>query len=110
MCHRLVAGSSSARTDYRLPDGRRLAFKQIRPTRLPRTCEGCRWNNPIDCEEGFYGVRVYRDQAGTWQVGVCLQRMDLCRPLEAFTASDLSDEILALRSSEYREMIRRYGS
>lgn len=83
----ITAGASGARTAYRLPDGRRIFFKQIRPVRLPGRCPGCRFNNGTDCEEGFYGVRLYYDRTGTFQVGVCIQRMDLCLPLSDFLSS-----------------------
>lgn len=103
----VTAGVSGARTAYRLPDGRRIFFKQIRPVRLPETCAGCRFNNDTDCQEGFYGVRLYRDQTGRYQVGVCIQRMDLCLPLDEFLTSPLRAEILALREAEYRRLAAR---
>jgi cyclic pyranopterin phosphate synthase len=81
-------------------------FKQIRRVRLPQTCAGCRFNNDTDCQEGFYGVRLYRDRDGRYQVGVCIQRMDLCRPLDAFLASPLPDEIRRLRAAEYAQLSR----
>jgi cyclic pyranopterin phosphate synthase len=99
-----TAGASGSRTAYRLPDGRRVYFKQIRRIRLPETCAGCMFNNDIDCEEGFYGVRLYRDRAGVYQVGVCIQRMDLARPLEEFLKSGLPEEIRALRASDYARL------
>lgn len=100
----VTAGVSGARTAYRLPDGRRVFFKEIRPVRLPETCAGCRFNNGKDCQEGFYGVRLYVDRAGVYQVGVCIQRMDLCLPLDEFLASKLPTEILALRETERRSL------
>jgi molybdenum cofactor biosynthesis enzyme MoaA len=103
----VTAGVSGARTAYRLPDGRRIYFKQIRPVRLPDTCAGCRFNNDTDCQEGFYGVRLYRDQSGGYQVGVCIQRMDLCLPLDEFLTSPLRAEILALREAEYDRLAAR---
>ena len=96
----VTAGVSGSRTAYRLPGGRRVYFKQIRRVRLPQTCAGCRFNNDTDCEEGFYGVRLYRDRGGAYQVGVCIQRMDLARPLDDFLASGLPEEIRRLRASE----------
>lgn len=99
-----TAGVSGSRTAYRLPDGRRVYFKQIRRVRLPQTCAGCRFNNDTDCEEGFYGVRLYRDRAGGYQVGVCIQRMDLARPLEEFLASSLPEEIKRLRASDHARL------
>lgn len=108
--HYITAGVSGARTAYRLPNGRRVFFKQIRPVRLPKTCAGCRFNNDTDCQEGFYGVRLYYDRAGRYHVGVCIQRMDLCLPLDEFLTSSLRDEILQLRESEYgRLAVRQAG-
>jgi cyclic pyranopterin phosphate synthase len=34
-------------------------------------------------------------------VGVCIQRMDLCRELDEFLAGDLPGEILRLRETDY---------
>jgi molybdenum cofactor biosynthesis enzyme MoaA len=102
--HYLTAGVSGTRTAYRLPHGRRVHFKQIRPVRLPETCAGCRFNNDTDCQEGFYGVRLYYDRTGRYQLGVCIQRMDLCLPLDEFLASPLPAEILALRETEYQRL------
>jgi molybdenum cofactor biosynthesis enzyme MoaA len=93
----VTTGVSGARTAYRLPGGRRVYVKQIRAVRLPDTCAGCRFNNGRDCQEGFYGVRMYADQARRYQIGVCIRRMDLCLPLDEFLASSLPAEILALR-------------
>ncbi|MFF0494746.1 radical SAM protein [Nocardia sp. NPDC004068] len=105
--HYLTAGVSGARTAYRLPDHRRVYVKQIRPVRLPTTCAGCRFNNGTDCEEGFYGVRLYYDRTGTFQVGVCIQRMDLCLPLHDFLASPLPREVLTLRDREFQRLAAR---
>lgn len=101
----LTAGTSGFRTKYRLPSGRIVMFKQIRPVRLPSTCNGCSFNNSTDCEEGYYGVRLYKDRLGGYQVGVCIQRMDLCMPVEEFVNSDLCAEVLQLRVEEYRRLI-----
>jgi cyclic pyranopterin phosphate synthase len=100
----ITAGVSGSRTAYRLPDGRRVFFKEIRRVRLPATCAGCRFNNDTDCEEGFYGVRLYRDRQNTYQVGVCIQRMDLCRPLAEFLASELPREIRRFREADYAQL------
>jgi cyclic pyranopterin phosphate synthase len=104
--HHVTAGASGWRTRYQLPDSRVVWFKQIRPVRLPRTCAGCKFNTEMDCQEGFYGVRLYRDRRGGFQVGVCIQRMDLCLPLEKFIGSELSREIVALRIAEYDQLSR----
>jgi cyclic pyranopterin phosphate synthase len=101
----VTAGVSGSRTAYRMPDGRRVYFKQIRRVRLPQTCAGCRFNNDTDCEEGFYGVRLYRDRGGAYQVGVCIQRMDLARPLDDFLASALPEEILRFRVSDHARLV-----
>lgn len=98
------AGTSGCRTAYQLPDGRVVLFKQIRPVRLPTTCAGCRFNNGRDCQEGYYGVRLYRDRAGGYQVGVCIQRMDLRLAVDEFVRSDLCREVLALRDAEYGQL------
>lgn len=105
--HYITAGASGSRTAYRLPDGRRVFFKQIRPVRLPQTCATCRFNNPVDCQEGYYGVRLYYDTDGQYQVGVCIQRMDLCLPLDDFLASSLPEEIRTLREREYQQLAER---
>ncbi|SFK53241.1 cyclic pyranopterin phosphate synthase [Amycolatopsis sacchari] len=81
-----------------------MYFKQIRRVRLPATCAGCRFNNDTDCHEGFYGVRLYRDRRGDYQVGVCIQRMDLCRPLDDFLRSGLPEEIRQLRQQEHDQL------
>lgn len=105
--HYITAGVSGARTAYRLPDGRRVFFKQIRRVRLPETCAGCRFNNDTDCQEGFYGVRLYYDRTGRYHVGMCIQRMDLCMPIEEFLTSPLADEIVDLREAEYARLAAR---
>lgn len=104
----VTAGVSGCRTAYRLPGGRVIHFKQIRHVRLPQTCAGCRYNNDTDCQEGYYGVRLYRDRAGGYQVGVCIQRMDLCMPVEDFIGSDLQKEIVTLRDIQYAELTAMY--
>ncbi|WP_200880748.1 radical SAM protein [Thermoactinomyces daqus] len=101
----VTAGVSGCRTAYRLPSGRILYFKEIRPVRLPTTCSNCRFNNDTDCQEGYYGVRLYRDRSGGYQVGVCIQRMDLCMPVENFVKSSVRDEIIALREKEYHQFL-----
>ena len=103
----VVAGVSGARTEYRLPDGRCIQFKEIRPVRLPVTCRSCRFNNERDCQEGYYGVRLYRDSAGRYLVGVCIQRMDLCQTVEDFVGSPLHHEILNLREDDYTALRAR---
>ncbi|WP_345025832.1 hypothetical protein [Streptomyces sedi] len=101
----LIAGTSGFRVSYRLPNGRILMVKHLRPLRLPETCAGCRFNNDTDCQEGYYGVRLYRDTTGTLQVGVCIQRMDLCLPVDEFLNSGLPEEIRKLRDREFQELV-----
>ncbi|MEV6024097.1 radical SAM protein [Streptomyces sp. NPDC052036] len=96
----LTAGASDQRVRYRLPDGRTLYAKSIRPVRLPETCADCRFNNPDDCQEGYYGVRLYRAADGPFMVGVCIQRMDLCLPLGEFVMSQRCREVAAFRDDE----------
>ncbi|MEV2274514.1 radical SAM protein [Nocardiopsis sp. NPDC049922] len=99
--HHLTAGASGSRTAYRIDGGRRrIHVKWIRPVRLPTTCQGCRFNNDTDCQEGFYGLRLYRDRQGTYLVGVCLQRMDLCQPIGEFLHGPVSTEILRFRQAD----------
>lgn len=40
-------------------------------------------------------------EARYW-VGVCIQRMDLCRPVEDFLTSGLVEEIRGLREDDHR--------
>ncbi|WP_432108417.1 radical SAM protein [Streptomyces sp. AA1529] len=101
---RLIAGTSGFRMAYRLPSGRELIVKHIRPLRLPDTCTNCRFNNPTDCEEGYYGVRLYRDTTGRFHVGVCIQRMDLCLPVEEFVTGEACAEVARLRQSDLHNL------
>lgn len=103
----IEAGSSNARVKYVLPGGRLLTFKQIRPTRLD-VCNDCQLNNPTDCKEGYYGVRLYVDKGGDYKVGVCLQRMDLAAPLDDFLQGPLSAQIVGLREQEYTGLKQTY--
>ncbi|CAM2797952.1 MULTISPECIES: radical SAM protein [Streptomyces] len=96
----ITAGASDQRTRYRLPDGRTLYAKSIRPVRLPHTCTGCRFNNDRDCQEGYYGVRMYRAKDGPFMIGVCIQRMDLCLPLGEFVMSQRCNEVRNFRDDE----------
>lgn len=100
----VTAGVSGSRVAYKLPSDRIVYFKQIRPVRLPRTCKDCRYNNDTDCQEGYYGIRLYRDRNGTFQVGICIQRMDLCMTLDEFVKSDIPSEILSLCETEYLQL------
>ncbi|MEC3977918.1 radical SAM protein [Amycolatopsis sp. H20-H5] len=104
--HHVTRGVSGYRTSYMLPEGRRIYVKRIRPTRLPDTCSECRYNNGTDCQEGFYGTRLYKTKDGQWLAGVCIQRMDLCQDVDTFVGSALAREILDLRDSDDPEGAR----
>lgn len=76
---------------------------------MRRTPHGRRDHPPsarhaTECEEGFYGVRLYYDRDGRYRVGVCIQRMDLWQPIDEFLSSGLREEIVALREAEYRKL------
>ncbi|MGW5097085.1 radical SAM protein [Streptomyces nodosus] len=105
----ITAGASDQRVRYRLPDGRTLYAKSIRPVRLPGTCADCRFNNPDDCQEGYYGVRMYRATDGPFMVGVCIQRMDLCLPLGEFVMSQRCGEVASFREDEAARLARLYS-
>ncbi|MFF7360955.1 hypothetical protein [Streptomyces sp. NPDC008125] len=105
----VTAGTSDQRVRYRLPDGRTLYAKSIRPVRLPETCTGCHFNNPEDCQEGYYGVRMYRAVDGPFMVGVCIQRMDLCLSLGEFVMSQRCREVATFREDEAARLSRLYA-
>ncbi|MFH9584043.1 radical SAM protein [Streptomyces luteogriseus] len=106
----ITAGASDQRVRYRLPDGRTLYAKSIRPVRLPETCADCRFNNPDDCQEGYYGVRLYRAVDGPFMVGVCIQRMDLCLSLGEFVMSQRCREVAAFRDDEAARLSRLHAT
>ncbi len=108
--HVFTAGASGWRTQYELPDGNAVCFKRIRQVRLPETCTGCRFNNGTECEEGYYGIRLYRAQEGPFMVGVCIQRMDLCMTLGEFTMSRVGHEVRELRRSEEHRLRQRFNN
>lgn len=97
------AGSSNARVAYILPTGRTIYYKQTRPTRL-EVCSDCQFNNPTDCFEGYYGVRLYIDQDDNYKAGVCIQRMDMTTDLHNFVSSGLADQVVNFREMEYRKL------
>lgn len=105
----IAAGASGAKTLYRIAGGGTIAVKELRRVRLPATCAGCRFNNDTDCTEGYYGLRLYRDQTGRFQVGVCIQRMDLCEELDAFLTSARASEVRIFRDNEYDQLTRQHG-
>lgn len=105
----VAAGTSNSRVKYLLPNGREIYFKQIRRTVLPETCNNCSLNNDEDCKEGYYGVRLYTDTEGNYQVGVCLQRMDLTMDVAEFANSSIAQEVNDLRSSEFEQLTNHYA-
>ncbi len=102
----ITAGSSNALVTFELADGYRLGYKQIRLARLPETCGTCSLNNPEDCKEGYYGIRLYIDDCGNYKIGICLQRMDLTVDASEFMASSLPQEIKDYKAEEYQEMVQ----
>jgi GTP 3',8-cyclase len=102
--YKLALGASGYRVDYRLPSGRLMSFKRLRPTRLATACRSCPIDRAGKCEEGFYGVRVYRATDGRFLAGVCIQRMDLTLPLTELGASRHLADIRALVDREERDV------
>ncbi|RWZ78724.1 MAG: radical SAM protein [Candidatus Microsaccharimonas sossegonensis] len=100
----MTAGASSMSVDYVLPDHKAVGFKQIRKSYLSEVCNDCVLKDN-GCEEGFYGMRMYVDRMNQYRVGVCIQRMDLTRPLDLFMRSNLPEAIRANRSQEYDRII-----
>lgn len=103
------AGTSNSRVKYRLLDGSEIYFKQIRRTTLPETCGDCSLNNENDCNEGYYGLRMYVDTQGQYKIGVCIQRMDLTTNIDDFLNSSVPEEILDFRESEYNQLVEYYA-
>jgi cyclic pyranopterin phosphate synthase len=103
LLRKIDAGSSNMKITYGLPDGREVHFKQILANRI-KECETCPLNNPNDCKEGYYGVRLYVDKQGVYKVGVCLQRMDLVLPVVEFVKSNLCSDILNHRAAEFKRL------
>ncbi|MDT0379810.1 hypothetical protein RM572_13680 [Streptomyces sp. DSM 42041] len=64
----------------------------------------CRFNNTTDYEEGYCGVRLHRDTAGDFHVGICIQRMDLCRPVRNFDTSGACSEVARLRENDFHQL------
>lgn len=104
-----TAGTSDERTLYRALGGRAVYVKRLLPVRLPKTCVGCRFNNDTDCQEGYYGVRLYLSEDGTYMVGVCIQRMDLCVSVADLAGSGVVEEVHAFKDAEVRRLSREHG-
>lgn len=105
-----TAGTSDERTLYRALGGRAVYVKRLLPVRLPDTCASCRFNNDSDCQEGYYGVRLYLTEQGEYMVGVCIQRMDLCVPVAELSKSGIVEEVQAFKDAEVRRLTSRYGA
>jgi cyclic pyranopterin phosphate synthase len=103
---KVVAGSSTCSVYYRLPSGNVIGFKQIRQVRLEGVCNNCDIDNEGKCEEGYYGMRLYKDKAnGEYKIGVCIQRMDdFTLEADNFFSSELPQEINKLRAKEYTSL------
>lgn len=104
-----TAGTSDERTLYRALGGRAVYVKRLLPVRLPDTCASCRFNNDTDCQEGYYGVRLYLTEQGEYMVGVCIQRMDLCVPVAELLKSRIVEEVQAFKDAEVRRLTSLYG-
>lgn len=96
----MTAGASGMSVDYVLPDGKEISFKQIRRSYLSAVCDSCPLQNN-GCDEGYYGMRMYVDSTNNYRVGVCIQRMDLTRPLTEFVNGELPAAINAHRQVEF---------
>lgn len=103
-----IVGSSNYRSDFLTPDGVEIGFKQIDRITLPQTCSTCPYNNDKECAEGYYGLRLYIDQYGNYQVGVCIQRMDLTMPISDFMSSSLAREVASLQSFQHTTFSNSY--
>ncbi|MBI1952399.1 radical SAM protein [Candidatus Saccharibacteria bacterium] len=101
------AGTSSIKVTYKLPSDRTIEFKRFMDVKLTDSCASCRYNNPTDCKEGFYGLRLYVDDKDNYKVGICLRRMDLAVDSDAFFSGSLPQEILDLRASQYRTLAQK---
>jgi cyclic pyranopterin phosphate synthase len=105
-----TAGTSDERTLYRALGHRAVYVKRLLPVRLPDTCGSCRFNNDADCQEGYYGIRLYLTEQGTYMVGVCIQRMDLCVPVDELPRSGIVDEVRAFKDAEVRRLASEWGA
>jgi cyclic pyranopterin phosphate synthase len=103
-----TAGTSDERTLYRALGSRAVYVKRLLPVRLPDTCVSCRFNNDTDCQEGYYGIRLYRTEQGEYMVGVCIQRMDLCVPVAELLRSGIVQEVQAFKDAEVRRLTSQY--
>lgn len=102
----VTAGASGMSVDYLLPDGKEIGFKQIRRSYLDDVCNTCILKDN-GCDEGYYGIRMYVDKVNQYRVGVCIQRMDLTRPIDEFTASSLPSMIANHRENDYYNIISK---
>lgn len=106
----LVAGASGTVSYFQLPNGQEIGFKQIRKERLPSACRGCKIDEIGMCEEGYYGVRLYKREGvvsgNPYVMGVCIQRMELALPSEEFYQSVYPQEIRTLRENDYTQLLQ----
>lgn len=86
------SGSSNQLIEYSLDDydGREVGMKSFRHSRMPAICAGCPIDAAGDCDEGYYGPRLFKKSGeegiGKYIVGVCLQRMELAVPFDQLRA------------------------
>lgn len=105
---KFTAGSSNTRTVFEVPGvSNPVQFKKIRRTRLPGTCDDCRFDQ--ECDEGYYGVRLYIDKLGAYLLGVCLRRMDLTIGINGFMDSDRPAAIKHYKAADMLELVREFG-
>jgi len=102
----LLAGVSSTISYFELPNGQKVGFKQIRNLRLNLACDNCFIDEVGRCEEGYYGLRLYRRRidGDEYVMGVCIQRMDLAMTTRDFYKSAYPDEVNKLKKDEWENM------
>lgn len=48
---------------------------------------------------------LYRARDGNYLVGVCIQRMDLCWPIDDFLGHPVAEEILRFRETDHAKLV-----
>jgi cyclic pyranopterin phosphate synthase len=106
----MVAGCSIDNYDYQLRDGRIATFKQTRFSRLPILCADCPIDKNGECHEGYYGVRMYKDDTDTYWLSPCIQRMGDSQPLDTFLSIEgLGGVIKSYRQNDFARLRAQYG-
>jgi cyclic pyranopterin phosphate synthase len=106
---KVVAGVSGSVSYFRLPNGQEIGFKQIREVRLDHVCNGCHLDKENRCEEGYYGIRLYKKEnvpqgQNPYIYGVCIQRMDLAVGSDQFWNRGYPEAILNLTEEDYASL------